>query len=616
MRQHHVDRTQIGQPGVFRHDLQPVGDQRRGVREHPQPGERGGPQPGQAAAGTGHPPRPPRGLQGPDGGGAREARRGIGDDRHRVAGAQRQPGRPHPDEPVAAHDQPAVVGAGQALGEHEVQLPGGEAAFEIAGEAHGQLQVDLGMATAEVRKHRGQPGQDQVLRHPEPHPAVHPRGPEVRHRPVTRVEDGGGELQHRLAVDGERHRVGVAFEQRASDRRLQASHVLAHGGLADAEARGGPGEAAGARDGGKGPQLYGVEHPVIVVRGHSHGDQPVSRSGPGLQDGTMRVRPDPFLVLLLVTVGVASLVPARGAAVGVVDVAVTAAIALLFFLYGARLSAAEALGGLRNWRLHGTVLAATFVLFPLLGLSVLLLPEWLLPAPLAAGVVFLCCLPSTVQSSIAFTGVARGNVPAAIVAASVSNVLGVVLTPVLAALLLATSGGFDASSFGDIALRLLVPFLAGQAARPLIGRFVARHRTRLALVDRGSILLVVYAAFSEGVVAGIWGRLTPVSLLVLLGICLVLLALVLAATAYGSRALGFDDADRIAIVFCGSKKSLASGLPIAGVLFGGPAGALVVLPLMLFHQIQLMACAVIAERVGRRRAALDTERAAEAASQA
>lgn len=332
----------------------------------------------------------------------------------------------------------------------------------------------------------------------------------------------------------------------------------------------------------------------------------------------MRVRPDPFLVLLLVTVGVASLVPARGAAVEVVDVAVTAAIALLFFLYGARLSAAEALGGLRNWRLHGTVLAATFVLFPLLGLSVLLLllPQWLLPAPLAAGIVFLCCLPSTVQSSIAFTGVARGNVPAAIVAASVSNVLGVVLTPVLAALLLATSGGVDASSFGDIALRLLVPFLAGQAARPLIGRFVARHRTRLALVDRGSILLVVYAAFSEGVVAGIWGRLTPVSLLVLLGICLVLLALVLAATAYGSRALGFDDADRIAIVFCGSKKSLASGLPIAGVLFGGPAGALVVLPLMLFHQIQLMACALIAERVGRRRAALDTEQAAGAASQA
>ncbi|OLM18752.1 Sodium - Bile acid symporter [Pseudonocardia sp. Ae707_Ps1] len=328
----------------------------------------------------------------------------------------------------------------------------------------------------------------------------------------------------------------------------------------------------------------------------------------------MRVRPDPFLVLLVLTVGVAALVPARGTAADVADGAVTAAIALLFFLYGARLSAAEAFSGLRNWRLHSTVLAASFVVFPLVGATALLLPEWLLPAPLATGVVFLCCLPSTVQSSIAFTGIARGNVPAAIVAASVSNVLGVFLTPVLAALLLATSGGFDAATFGDIALRLLVPFLAGQAARPLIGRWVTAHRSRLVLVDRGSILLVVYTAFSEGVVAGTWRTLTPLSLGVLLGVCVLLLAVVLGLTALGTRALGFRSADRIAIVFCGSKKSLASGLPMAGVLFGGPAAALVVLPLMLFHQIQLMACAAIANRLGRRREHLDNPAASGAPS--
>lgn len=330
----------------------------------------------------------------------------------------------------------------------------------------------------------------------------------------------------------------------------------------------------------------------------------------------VRVRPDPFLVLLLVTVGVAALVPARGTGAEIVDGMVSAAIALLFFLYGARLSTAEALGGLRNWRLHSTVPAATFVLFPLVGSSVLLLPDWLLPAPLATGVVFLCCLPSTVQSSIAFTGIARGNVPAAVVAASVSNVLGVLLTPVLATMLLATSGGFDAATLGDIALRLLVPFVAGQLARPLIGRWVARHERRLVLVDRGSILLVVYAAFSEGVVAGVWRQLSPLSSAVLAGVCVLLLAVVLAATALGARALGFDAADRIAIVFCGSKKSLASGLPIAGVLFGGPAAALVVLPVMLFHQIQLMACAVIANRLGRRRAHLDGEVPAPAPSRA
>ncbi|BBG02120.1 MULTISPECIES: bile acid:sodium symporter family protein [Pseudonocardia] len=330
----------------------------------------------------------------------------------------------------------------------------------------------------------------------------------------------------------------------------------------------------------------------------------------------MRVRPDPYLVLLLATVGFAALLPARGAMVQVVDIAVTVAIALLFFLYGARLSAAQALGGLKHWQLHSTVLVFTFVLFPLIGLSVLLLPEWLLPAPLAIGVVFLCCLPSTVQSSIAFTGIARGNVPGAIVAASVSNVLGVFLTPLLAALLLATSGGFDPSSFGDIALRLLVPFLAGQAARPLIGSFVTRHKKQLTLLDRGAILLVVYAAFSEGMVAGIWEQITPLSLGVLFGICVLLLGIVLGATVAAGRLLGFDAADRITIAFCGSKKSLASGLPIAGVLFGGPAAALIVVPLMVFHQLQLIVCAMIANRLGRSRAHLDDDAPAGAPSRA
>lgn len=315
------------------------------------------------------------------------------------------------------------------------------------------------------------------------------------------------------------------------------------------------------------------------------------------------LRIDPFLVLLLATVGVAVLVPARGAAAGVVDVATAVAIGLLFFLYGARLSTGEVVGGLRHWRLHTTVLVATFVLFPLLGLAAGLLPAWLLPTPLAAGVLFLCCLPSTVQSSIAFTSLARGNVPAAVVAASVSNVLGVVLTPLLATLLLATTGGFSASTLADIGLRLLAPFVAGQLARPLIGGWVRRHRRALHVVDRGSILLVVYAAFGAGVVAGTWGELTPAAVAGLVAVDAVLLVVVLAVTALGARLLGFDEADRTTILFCGSKKSLASGLPMAGVLFSGHAVALVVLPVMLFHQLQLMVCATIAGRLARRRAA-------------
>lgn len=320
-----------------------------------------------------------------------------------------------------------------------------------------------------------------------------------------------------------------------------------------------------------------------------------------------RLRIDPFLVLVLATVGIAVVLPARGGAAGVVDVATTVAIGLLFFLYGARLSTGEVLGGLRHWRLHTTVLVATFVLFPLLGLAAGLLPAWLLPAPLAAGVLFLCCLPSTVQSSIAFTSLAGGNVPAAVVAASVSNVLGVVLTPLLAALLLSTAGGFSASTLVDIGLRLLAPFVAGQLARPLIGGWVQRHRRALHVVDRGSILLVVYSAFGAGVVAGTWGELTPAAIGGLVVVDAVLLAVVLVVTAVGARLLGFDEGDRTTILFCGSKKSLASGLPMAGVLFAGHTVALVVLPVMLFHQLQLMVCATIAGRLARRRAARAAE---------
>ncbi|CAM5297264.1 bile acid:sodium symporter family protein [Streptomyces avidinii] len=305
---------------------------------------------------------------------------------------------------------------------------------------------------------------------------------------------------------------------------------------------------------------------------------------------------DPYILALLATVGLAALFPARGPAATLADVASTAAVALLFFLYGARLSTREALEGLRHWRLHLTVLAATFVVFPLLGLAARGLVPGLLTAPLYSGLLFLCLVPSTVQSSIAFTSIARGNVPAAICAGSFSSLAGIVLTPLLAAALLGgDAGGFSFDSLLKITLQLLLPFLLGQALRPRVGGFLVRHKQVLGRVDRGSILLVVYAAFSAGVVAGIWHRVSLLRLAALMLVEAVLLAVMLLATWYGAARLGFGRADRIAIQFAGSKKSLAAGLPMASVLFGAHA-ALAVLPLMLFHQMQLMVCAVIARR--------------------
>ncbi|MFJ8790353.1 bile acid:sodium symporter family protein [Streptomyces sp. NPDC102462] len=308
---------------------------------------------------------------------------------------------------------------------------------------------------------------------------------------------------------------------------------------------------------------------------------------------------DPYILLLLGTVGLAALLPARDTAADVASGGATAAIAFLFFLYGARLSTREALDGLRHWRLHVTVLACTFVLFPVLGLAARGLVPVLLTHPLYQGLLFLTLVPSTIQSSIAFTSIARGNVPAAICAGSFSSLVGIVLTPLLAAALLGNSGGgFSADSLIKIVLQLLVPFLAGQLLRRWVGGFIARHKRVLGLVDRGSILLVVYTAFSEGMVQGIWHQVSPARLAALLAVEAVLLAVMLALTWYGAKALGFTRGDRIAIQFAGSKKSLASGLPMASVLFGAHA-SLAVLPLMLFHQMQLMVCAVIAKRRAR-----------------
>ncbi|MET9196849.1 bile acid:sodium symporter family protein [Streptomyces olivaceus] len=308
---------------------------------------------------------------------------------------------------------------------------------------------------------------------------------------------------------------------------------------------------------------------------------------------------DPYILLLLGTVALAALLPARGAGADVASGASTGAIAFLFFLYGARLSTREAMDGLRHWRLHVTVLACTFVVFPLLGLASRGLVPVLLTDPLFQGLLFLTLVPSTIQSSIAFTSIARGNVPAAICAGSFSSLVGIVLTPLLAAALLGGSGGgFSADSVVEIVLQLLVPFVAGQVLRRWIGGFVVRHKKVLGLVDRGSILLVVYTAFSEGMVRGVWHQVSPARLAGLLAVEAVLLAVMLVLTWYGAKGLGFGRADRIAIQFAGSKKSLAAGLPMASVLFGAQA-SLAVLPLMLFHQMQLMVCAVIAKRRAR-----------------
>ncbi len=318
----------------------------------------------------------------------------------------------------------------------------------------------------------------------------------------------------------------------------------------------------------------------------------------------LRLRPDNFTLALLGTVLLASLLPLRGAAAMVLDDVSNVAIAALFFLHGARLPRESIMAGLLHWRLHLTILACTFVLFPLLGLLFKPLDGWLLTPELYIGVLFLCALPSTVQSSIAFTSMAGGNVPAAVCSASLSSILGVFLTPLLMGLMAGTQGGMahPLQAVGSIMLQLLVPFVAGHLLRPWIAGWVERQRALLRYTDQGTILLVVYAAFGEAVSEGLWSN-TP--LLSLLGVALVaasLLAIAMPLIALIARLLGFSRRDEIPIVFCGSKKSLATGVPIAKVLFAGGSLGAIVLPIMIYHQLQLIVCAVVAQRYARRAA--------------
>src|SRR5471030_758881 len=245
--------------------------------------------------------------------------------------------------------------------------------------------------------------------------------------------------------------------------------------------------------------------------------------------------PDNFTLALVGTVILASLLPCRGAAAVGFNWLTNIAVGLLFFLHGAKLSREAIVSGMTHWRLHIVVLLSTFVLFPLLGLALKPLLTRLVTPALYMGILFLCTLPSTVQSSIAFTSIAKGNVSAAVCSASASSLLGIFITPALVGLVLESHGrgGMSWDAVGGIVLQLLVPFVAGQVAQRWIGDWVQQHKPLVGLVDQGSILLVVYSAFSAAVLEGLWKQAPPSVLGGLLVLNAVLLAAALLITCYG-----------------------------------------------------------------------------------
>lgn len=316
----------------------------------------------------------------------------------------------------------------------------------------------------------------------------------------------------------------------------------------------------------------------------------------------LRMLFDNFTIALLVVIALATLLPPVGQGVAFFENLTYIAIALLFFFHGAKLPRAAVIAGVTHWRLHLLIFVFTFLVFPFLGwvLKPILAP--LVNDQLYMGVLFLCALPATVQSAIAFTAMARGNVAAAVASASASSLIGIFLTPLIVNVLLGAEG--SAGSFWDavwaIVIQLLVPFVGGQVARRWIGEWVQRHGAKLKYIDQGSILLVVYTAFGAAVVEGLWHTVTYMELAGLFVLCCILLAIVLVLSANMAKRFGFNKEDQITIVFCASKKSLATGVPMAKVIFAAHLVGPMLLPLMIFHQLQLMVCAVLAQHYAQR----------------
>lgn len=317
---------------------------------------------------------------------------------------------------------------------------------------------------------------------------------------------------------------------------------------------------------------------------------------------------DRFTILLFVMVILATFLPVSGKPAEIFSVITTAAIAILFFLHGAKLSREAVMQGLMHWKLHALVFAFTFALFPILGLMAKPVLVPLLGQELYWGFLFMCFLPSTVQSSIAFTSVAQGNVAGAICSASFSNIIGMFITPVLVSFFILgqSDHGFDpTSSIIQITLLLLIPFILGQLLRPYVFPYMQKMPGIVKAFDQGSILMVVYGAFSSAVIAGLWHQVSASTLLLLIAACSVLLTITMLLALYIPRWMGFSRDDQKAIFFCGSKKTLASGVPMAQILFIGQPLGMIVLPIMIFHQIQLMVCGVIANYWSRQAAGKD-----------
>ncbi|MBY7789346.1 bile acid:sodium symporter [Vibrio fluvialis] len=324
-----------------------------------------------------------------------------------------------------------------------------------------------------------------------------------------------------------------------------------------------------------------------------------------------KIKKEWFLVGMVVAILLATVTSEFGRSGGMIhlDQLTGVGVAIVFFLHGLGLSPQAIKAGVTNWRLHIYIQIATFVVYPILW--VIFGEAFLayMPAALAFGFCYLLVLPSTISSSVAMTSVGKGNVPGAIFNASLSSILGVFITPLLIQLFMGFEGvQLDLlDSVISISKLLLLPMIAGQIMRPYLVTWVDRHKAVVNKVDKYVILLIVYNAFCDSVVNGIWSEFSVGLLATSIVICTVILLVMVHLIQWGARRTKFTLPDEVAAVFCGTKKTLAAGIPMAKVIFGAdPSLGMILLPIMLYHPIQIFYCAVLANRYARQSESLKT----------
>jgi solute carrier family 10 (sodium/bile acid cotransporter), member 7 len=316
------------------------------------------------------------------------------------------------------------------------------------------------------------------------------------------------------------------------------------------------------------------------------------------------VKQNGFIIALLCAVGLAFLFPAAGAKGGWLhpDLINNIGVALILFVQGLAMAVERMKAGAGNWRLHLIVQGFTFLIFPVVG--------WVFqegtrafwpgePGALRDGFLYLCVLPSTVSTSVVLTSVARGNTPGAIFNAGLSNILGVMLTPVLVRFLMQASG--QAASFGPLLLKItsltLVPFIVGMACRMALRKWADQNRRLLNLLSNGVILFIVYTAFCDSVEGRVWEKYGVGLTLQVLGAVVALFTTVSLLVLGVSSLVRLSREDFIAALFCSVKKTLAMGVPLAQLIFGTHANlGLILLPIMFYHPFQLFVCGLLANR--------------------